>query len=336
VNPLRLAIIGCGAITESLHLPAAELQKDVAVDCLIDVDPDLARALASKFRVSRMATSLAECIDLDAVLLATPPHVRIPLVQQAVSMGLHVLAEKPLGNTLNDCQAQIDAARSAGIILAAAHVYRFWPSRQRIFDVIRSQEFGKVKRIDISQGKPYSWKSVTGYTMQRELVPGGVLINAGIHPLDSLLWWLGDPVSVDYRDDAIGGLESNCLLDMSFPDEAQATLRMSRTSELRHYIHIRTDRALIDLPTYSRDHFFVERNGERMKVDCRAEAATDQEHLWPARDQFIDFAEAIRLNRPPKITGEEGARVVRLIEDCYRVKKLRPMPQTTPLPGEIW
>jgi predicted dehydrogenase len=334
--PLLLGIVGCGAITESLHLPAAALQKEIAVACLIDVSPGLAANMASKFGVARAVSSLADCAELDAVLLATPPHIRVPLVEQAVSMGLHVLAEKPLGNSWIDCEAQIHAAKAAGRILAAAHVYRFWPSRQRIFDAVRTQEFGKVQRIEISQGRPYSWKSVTGYTMQKELVPGGVLINAGIHPLDCLLWWLGDPISFEYQDDAIGGLESNCFLDMQFPEDVHATLKMSRTSELRHYIRIQTDRALIDLPTYSRDHFFVERNGERMKVDCRAEAATDQEHLWPARDQFIDFANAIRLDRPPKITGEEGARVVRLIEDCYRVKKLRSMPKTTPLPGEIW
>ena len=333
---IRLGIVGCGAITESLHLPAAALQNEVVVNSLVDVDLELAARLASRFGIAQVTSSICDCKDLDAVLIATPPHVRIPLVQQAVSMGLHVLAEKPLGNSWKDCEAQIHAANSAGKILAAAHVYRFWPSRQKIFDAICSQEFGRVQRIDVSQGKPYSWKSVTGYTMQKELVPGGVLINAGIHPLDSLLWWMGDPVSFDYTDDSIGGLESNCFLDMQFAGDIHATLKMSRTSELEHFIHIQTDRGMIDLPTYARDHFFVEQDGVRQKVTCRHKPKTDHEHLCAARDQLIDFAEAIRLNRPPKVSGEEGARVVRLIEECYRTKKQRPLPKMAPVPGELW
>jgi predicted dehydrogenase len=332
---LNLGVVGCGAITASLHLPAASLQQRCKITCLVDVDTALAGRLAEQFSIARVCATLGECRELDAVLLATPPHVRTPLVQEAVNLGLHVLAEKPLGNSFADCQAQISMAHGANRTLAAAHVYRFWPSRQRIFDAIKSNEFGKVLRIDISQGKPYSWKSVTGYTMQKEFVPGGVLINAGIHPLDCLLWWLGDPVSFDYHDDAIGGLESNCLLDMRFPDEVRATLRMSRTSELKHFIKIQTTEAMIDLPTYARDHFFVERNGARQRVECR-DRADEQEHLWPARDQLIDFANAIEAGRPPKVTGEEGARVIRLIESCYHVKKLRPLPKNAPLPGAVW
>ena len=122
---------------------------------------------------------------------------------------------------------------------------------------------------------------------------------------------------------------------MKFPDGVLATLRMSRTSELKHFIRIQTAEAFIDLPTYSRDHFFVESNGTRQRVECRV-AGGDEEHLWPARDQLIDFADAIESGRPPKVTGEEGARVIQLIEACYMAKKRRPLPKFAPVPGVLW
>ncbi len=269
MTPLRLAIIGCGAITESLHLPAARLQDQLVVVALVDVDIAIAKRLAHAFHVPQYAATLDDCENIDAVLLATPPHVRVSLVKQAVEKGYHVIAEKPLGNQAKDCELQIAAAHESRKVFAAAHLYRFWPSRQRIFEVIQSEQYGKVRRIDVSQGKPYSWKSVTGYTMQKELVPGGVLINAGIHPLDCLLWWLGDPTETKYVDDAIGGLESNCLLSMTFEKGREASLRMSRTSELEHFIRIQTSDALIDLPTYARHHFFCRAGIEPRESDLR-------------------------------------------------------------------
>jgi predicted dehydrogenase len=71
-------------------------------------------------------------------------------------------------------------------------------------------------------------------------------------------------------------------------------------------------------------------------VQCEFCDGTGAEHLWPARDQLIDFAQAITQGRPPKVTGEEGSRVIRLIEQCYAMKKQRPLPGLAPIPGAMW
>jgi predicted dehydrogenase len=331
-----MAVIGCGAIADSLHLPASRWQRQVTITCVIDRDETLARALAERYDIPRHGTGLEDCLDVDAVLLATPPHTRVELVREAADRGWHILAEKPIANSTAECLAQVEAANTARVMFAAAHVYRFWASRQRIHEIIRDHEYGDVVRVTVSQGKPYSWKSVTGYTVRKELVPGGVLINAGIHPLDSLLWWLGDPIDVEYHDDALGGLESNFQLRMTFASGTVARLRMSRTTELRHMIRIETTDAVLELPTYATDHFFLIRGGNTQRIACGEKCDSGPEHLRPACQQFMDFAQAVAGRGPPRVSGEEGTRVIRLIERCYQLKRTRPLPAVTPAPGELW
>jgi predicted dehydrogenase len=331
---IRLAIIGCGAIVEELHLPAAALVPEVEVMTLVDPDPKRADQLADRFSIGTTATSLDDVgDDVDAILIATPPHVRPQLCKQAFERGWHVLAEKPLANSLAECREMTDAARRAGRILAAAHVYRFWPSRARLKQALDCDEYGRVLRVTVSQGKPYMWNSVTGYTVRREMVPGGVLINAGIHPLDTLLWWFGDPISFDYKDDSLGGLESNVDLKLRFENEMEVRFHQSRTCQLPHEIVIETETHAIHLPTYDRDAFQVSGMGNETTIAC-SDHETDG--LAAGVLQLRDFAASILEERSPKITGEEGTRVIQLIESCYNAKRCRILPTIAPIPGEVW
>lgn len=329
---LRLAIVGAGAIARELHLPAAAECPAVTIVAVVDSDEGRASELASQFNIPQAVTKISDGRDVDAIILATPPHVRVPLVREAADLGLSILAEKPLANTVAECRTQIDLAASAGIVLAVGHQYRFWPTRVRLAEVIADQSYGTVRHIEMSQGKPYSWKTETGYTVRKEMVPGGVLLNAGIHPLDTLLWWLGDPIDFDYQDDSIGGLESNFELDLEFSGSVTARLRQSRTSVLKSEIRIETDRAILHLGTYDRDRFAVDDGRRTEQIFCEG----SDNPLQPAIDQLEDLAQAVSQGSSPRVTGEEGLRVISLIERCYSSKKQKPRPAQIPLPGMVW
>lgn len=329
---VKLGIIGCGAITAKLHLPAAKRARGIEVVALVDAVAQNASDLAAEFRIPHACTRLDDCPQIDGVLIATPPHARVDIVNQAARLGWHILAEKPLGNSTKDCRTQIEATQRAGVTFAAGHVYRFWPSRERIRELILNKTHGELLHIECTQGQPYSWKSVTGYTMLRSLVPGGVLINAGIHPLDTLIWWNSDPITFEYWDDAIGGLESNYLLRMKFSDGSTADLKQSRTTVLANEIWLTFENAKIRLPTYSRDHYYYTDQNKTEKV----QVCSPLSEIEPATRQLEDFAAAIEERRPPKVTGPDGTRVIELIEKCYLAKKGRPLPRKAPTPGDVW
>lgn len=330
-NPLRLALVGTGAIAEELHIPASQAARNIELVALVDSCATRAQHMGQQFEISRTATDLqAIADDVDAVVLATPPHTHLQLTQQACGLGLHVLCEKPLANTVRECELMCETAVANNCILAAAHVYRFWPSRSTLREHLQSGKWGRVQSVHVSQGRPYSWGATTGYSVRKELVSGGVLINAGIHPLDSLLWWFGDPVAIDYRDDALGGLESNVRLRMEFPGGVSCRFRQSRTCNLKHEIHIDTDSVHIDLPTHDRGGYFVESPGRRKRIECGPD---DLSHLQPGINQLEDFSRSILNNDAPRVSGVEGTRVISLIESCYKSKRIRGLPTHVPLPG---
>ena len=92
---VRFAIVGCGAIADYLHAPAISAAAECTLLALVDSDLDRAKSVATKYPYATIANSLAEVADIvDVAVLATPPHVRVSIVEQALSLGLHVLCEK--------------------------------------------------------------------------------------------------------------------------------------------------------------------------------------------------------------------------------------------------
>jgi FkbM family methyltransferase len=192
-RPLRLGIVGCGVITETAHIPAASEVDEVRLVAMVDTDLARAESLAARFGVPRAAARLGDLIgEIDAVILATPPHVRPELAREAFAHGLHVLCEKPLANSAHECRQMIAEAQAAGRTLAVGHTYRFFPNRAYGRELFLKGRLGKLVSATIEQGYVYSWHPRTAYTLRKELVPGGVLFN-DVHVLDMLLWWFGSP-----------------------------------------------------------------------------------------------------------------------------------------------
>lgn len=330
---LRIGIVGCGAIALDMHAPAAVATPQVQLVAAIDSDPALARNLAQRFLVPHVGSSIADVAGvLDAVLIATPPHTHVVLAGQAFAAGLHVLCEKPMANTAPECDEMIRCAAEAGCVLAVGHNFRFFPVRRRLRELLMRHDLGEVESIIATEGKPYTWPTLTGYTVRRELVPGGVVLNAGIHTLDSILWWMGDPEDVEYEDDAVGGLESNARIRLHFGAGRRASFRQSRTCPLPYEIHVVGQRGEILIPTNSTNEYMLKtREGTaRLQAETGAAAADS------ACEQLRDFAHSVFDCRPPLVSGPEGARVIRLIDRLYATKRARTLPARAPTPGLTW
>jgi len=261
---LRIAVVGCGAVAESGHIPAACRLDNVKLVGLVDTDRTQAEKLAERFGVPKALTSLAEVAhEVDAAILSTPPHIRPLLAEQAFSAGLHVLCEKPLANTTAECQAIISAAKRANRVLAVAHTARFFPNRVRAESLLKQKALGKVYTVAVEQGDPYDWPTRTGYPLRREMVRGGVLLNEGLHSLDTLLWWFGFPVDFEYEDDALGGIESNVRLNLRFADGISGKLRLSRTCKLDNRITVHGEAGHLSLPLYDVVDITLTRNDQK-------------------------------------------------------------------------
>ncbi len=334
VETLCLAIIGCGAIAESAHIPAAARVDGVRLVGLVDTDLAHAQALASRYGVPQAVARLDDLVGkVDAVVLATPPHVRSTLAQQALEHGLHVLCEKPMANSSVECRQMIKTARMVQRTLAVAHTCRFLPNQAYAHNLFQSGRLGRLISARIEQGDPYSWPTRTAYTLRKEWVLGGVLFNEGVHILDMLFWWFGAPESFDYHDDSLGGLESNVRMALSYRDGGIVHYRLSRTCTLSNSVDMQFERAALSFPIYDMAALTVGSNGQSEQLTVHTKR---WDFVEAVATQLQDFVSAALDGRPPTVPGEAGLTVVSFIESCYQQAAQRSRPVRAPLPGITW
>ena len=332
---MRLAIVGCGAIANYLHAPAIVASQNCKLVAVVDADRDRAAKFARSYPNTTVVDSIADLAGVaDAVVLATPPHTRVALVEQALAVGMHVVCEKPAANTIAECGRIAELAATRNRTVAVCHQFRFWPARRKVRQLLETGELPQPVRITVSQGAPYSWNSATGYTVRRELVPGGVLINAGTHPLDTLLSWFGDPLHYEYFDDACGGLESNVRMQAWFANNLELDFRLSRTCQLENEIQLHWPDAVLAVNNSDPFHYFW-RAVDAKPRDVKCGESSHGYHQ-PAIDLYDDFAMAVESGRSPEVDIHEGARVIRWIEGCYQRKHERNLPTVAPIPGATW
>src|SRR5947209_3162210 len=117
---VRVAVIGCGAISRQFHLPILAGHEHVTLATLVDRDLKRAEELARGYGVARVVADAAELTaqDVDAAVIATPPFHHAPCAKQLMQRGIHVLVEKPMATSYTDAQAMVRTAQEHGVTLA--------------------------------------------------------------------------------------------------------------------------------------------------------------------------------------------------------------------------
>jgi predicted dehydrogenase len=331
---LRFGIVGCGAISEEVHLPTLVSCEDVELVAAIDSDLGQATTVAARHGCAHAGTEVASLAGkVDAIVLSTPPHVRPRLAEEALSLGIHVLAEKPLANSTRECRQMVAAAASSGHQLAVTHMFRFYPVRARMWELVERHRLGAIARVELHEGAPYSWQPRSGYTFRRELVSGGVLANAGIHSLDTFIDWFGDAEVLSYEDDAIGGLESNVKARMRFAQGIEADFRISRTCRLPSLFRIQCEHGELEFSNRDTVDYRL-RDGRGTSAHRLEDPASRPADCW--RAQLGDFIDCIQDGKRPRTDATEATRVVKLVEDMYALKQQRALPALAPVPGATW
>ncbi|MEM7199692.1 MAG: Gfo/Idh/MocA family oxidoreductase [Planctomycetota bacterium] len=320
---VRFGLVGCGAVAHA-HLPA--LQKSDKVELVAVVDRDLARAeeVAGMYGVPNALADAAELVGkADAAVLSIPHHLHAPIAIDLLGRGLHVLVEKPMATTAAECDAMIAAAERADKVLAVGHVRRWFDSSRYLKNLLDGGYLGAIQRFEMREGFIYDWPAASDFTMRRES-GGGVLADAGVHAVDTLLWWLGDVRSCDYFDDAQGGVEADCELHLELECGAKGIVELSRTRNLENMVRIWGERGSVEVESKFNSILKVTLGGSDLALRGLAAApgATRDEDVADLFDRQVeDVATAILEGRQPFIPGPEGRAAVALIEACHREPK---------------
>ena len=166
----------------------------VDVVAAVDIERERAQAVADLLGGAKIATDYRDVLDdVEAVLLVLPHHLHHSVAMECLDKGKHVLVEKPMANSEEECLEMIDAAEQAGRVLMVAYCMRFDPAACRMKELIESKTYGECFNVSIwteqhTERDPKNW-------MCREAtLGGGQLFSHGCHYIDILLWYLGRPV----------------------------------------------------------------------------------------------------------------------------------------------
>lgn len=344
-KPVRIALVGCGAVSEVLHAATLRtLSAEGLVETAALVDPNSERAAklgrvfprAQRFRdVDTMSAKMTP----DLVIIATPHRLHAELSIQCLERGFHVLCEKPMATDTAACDRMIKSAEKAGRVLAVGHFKRGFPSCKIMKHVLDSQVLGPVRSFRFLEGETFSWPAQSASFFKRGDSGGGVLIDAGAHTLDFLLWWLGDVAEVRYQDDAMGGVEANCLMRVKMASGATGTVQLSQDWPLPNRYVVECDKGWIAY-TYdvvNRVEWGLHNSDYGLNAEIRSTAPASRNgmrELGSAMPGFTDcFATqlrnvvaAIHGTEPLEVSPRDARKVIALIEECYRSRGQLEMP----------
>jgi predicted dehydrogenase/nucleoside-diphosphate-sugar epimerase len=325
-EPLAFALIGCGAVARERYLPAFPDADGCRLAAVVDVAGARAQAAAAEYaeRVGsavQAATSIAEVIDgIDAAVVAVPPKLHLEVSEQLLSCGKHVLVEKPLATSVEECDRLATATRS-GVLLAVSTVRRFFPSSIWLKELLQEGALGRIERARWEEGGGYGWPATTPAVFRRETSGGGVLIDTGPHILDLLLWWLGPETRVvEYRDDAVGGIEADASLQLAF-GEAPIDIELSRLRSLPNRFTIEGSEARAEFATVSLNarYSIVDRNGREVERGRLDSPWARWEALFSA--QLSEFARAARGGAASVTGSDDGRWTVARITEAYACRR---------------
>lgn len=166
---------------------------------------------------------MAEDPQIQAVSICTPTALHLPMAELMLEKGKHVLVEKPIGISADECRQMIDAADRSKCKLQAGNMWRFHPEVQFVKSVVDAGTIGRIVKAK-SYGIHVNWGPGRWF-INKELAGGGILVDMGIHAINTMRFMLGDARarSVFARLDTLYGsydVDDSCVLTIEFESGA--------------------------------------------------------------------------------------------------------------------
>jgi len=165
---LRIGVLGAGPIAQAAHLEATHKARNADLVALCDVAEDLLDRMAAIHTPARTYTRYDAMLadpEIDAIIIGVADQYHVPLAQQAIQAGKHVLVEKPLGVSVEECEALRAAVHASGLVFQVGNNRRFDPGIAFARTFIREQ-MGQVMAL-----KAWYYDSFYRYTMTDNLQP---------------------------------------------------------------------------------------------------------------------------------------------------------------------
>jgi len=324
LQPVRYAIVGLGHIAQTEVLPAFANAEHSELAALITEEPEKRTVLSERYgvpayRYDEFERALDEA-RVDAVFIAVPNVRHREFAERAARAGAHVLCEKPMATTEEDCRAMIEACDRAGVCLMTAYRLHFTEAHVCAIELAKSGDLGELRYFNslfAMQVKEDNIRVSKG-------AGGGPLYDIGIYCINASRYLFCDEptevfgVTASGDDPRFTEVEEMVTVTLKFPRSRLATFTCSFGSANMDQLDlVGSDCALHIEPAYGYSGSLK----WRLKRGAHVE-----ERNFPAGDQFggeiVYFSNCIRRHERPEPSGIEGLADVRIINAVYESVRL--------------
>ena len=316
---VRYAVVGLGHIAQVAVLPAfAHARRNSKLVALVSDDARKRRTLARRYGVEHACSydELERCLEhVDAVYIALPNAMHADFTIRAAAKGVHVLCEKPMAVTVEECDAMIAACRKHQVKLMVAYRLHFEEANLDAIELVRKGRIGDPKYFSSS----FSMRVRPGDIRTEPNLGGGTLYDIGVYCINAARYlFRAEPeevaaFSVNPGGAALKGVDETTAAIMRFSGERVAAFVTSfNAADVAEYRIVGTRGALHVDPAYE----YAEGLAYALHVN-----GTVRRKRLGKRDQFapelLHFSDCVLKNREPEPSGEEGRQDVRIVQALY-------------------
>ncbi|MCA1562202.1 MAG: Gfo/Idh/MocA family oxidoreductase [Acidobacteria bacterium] len=316
---VRYGVVGLGHIAQVAVLPAfAHARRNSRVVALVSDDPAKLRALSRKYRIEGVYSyeEYEACLEqVDAVYIALPNSLHAEYTIRAARAGVHVLCEKPMAVTVDECQRMIDACRENRVKLMIAYRLHFEEINLKAVDLVRRGRIGDPKFFNSSFAMTVRKNDIR----TKKDMGGGTLYDIGVYCINAARYlFRAEPnevmaVSVNSGAAKLAEVDESTGAILRFDGERVAAFVTSfNAADVASYRIVGTKGQLHVDPAYE----YAEGLGYELTVN-----GTTTRKRISKRDQFapelLYFSDCILKDREPEPSGEEGRQDVRIVQALY-------------------
>ncbi|QCR22965.1 Gfo/Idh/MocA family protein [Pontibacter sp. SGAir0037] len=321
------AIVGLGKFATQQLMPSFSQCKKSKLVALVSGDAEKAKKYATEYGIAEKNTynyqnydNLRNNPEVDVIYIVLPNSMHAEYTVRGAQAGKHIMCEKPMATSVEDCEKMIDACKKANKKLMIAYRAQYEPYNLKAIEMAREGKLGKLRLITSEHGRHLKPEEPSDkWRAQKKMAGGGSLMDIGIYSLQAARYITGEePEEVmamiysDPKDPRFKEVEDRVNFMLRFPSGVQANLSSGYSyHETKRFSVFGTD-ARLDLDPAT-DYY--EHNMHVATKDAEEQRKIKEDNQFSL--EIDHMSECILENKQPKTPGEEGLRDIRLMMAIY-------------------
>jgi len=315
---LGVALVGLGSYSSEQLGPALKETKDCYLAGVVSGDKGKKEKWEKEYDIPNKNTydydnfdSIKDNDEIDIVYVVLPNSMHAEYVIRAAKAKKHVICEKPMAITSDQCDQMIKACENAGVMLSVGYRLHFDPYNLEMSRLAKEKVYGPIKKISAAHGLP----GAEGWRLDKQLAGGGPLMDVGIYCVNAGRYITGmEPLTVKASEgskknrEKFKTIEESLTWEMEYPNGTVAECGCSY-SQYQNHLRVDAERGSFELaPAFSYEGLKGNTPDGKLKFpEINQQAA-----------QMDDFALCIVNNKPSAVPGEMGRQDVKILQAIYK------------------